>query len=204
MKWLEAFHQESNQKQGHRREQTRPNDEGQHIGWVIFFMKMILKPLKHMAQKMTNAAPIVDTLPSVTASMEMSPANATLIPAIWDLEILSPKMKVAKMIVKKALNCRIKDAIPAERPRYIPKLTMPHKPTPNRSPYSAMMDNRTSGFLTKKISGRKQNVNRSDVSKKGSKAPNPSFITEKLAPHIPVTNMPSSRSTFFMDYWFHE
>src|SRR6218665_3094010 len=36
MKWLEAFHQESNQKQGHRREQTRPNDEGQHIGWLIF------------------------------------------------------------------------------------------------------------------------------------------------------------------------
>src|SRR6218665_1798163 len=36
MKWLGAFHQESNQKQGHRREQTRPNDESQHIGWLIF------------------------------------------------------------------------------------------------------------------------------------------------------------------------
>src|SRR6218665_520117 len=170
----------------------------------LFFLTMILQLLQHRAPKMTSAPPIVDTLPSVTASMEMSPANATLLPAIWDLEILSPNMTVAKMIVKKALNCRIKGARPAERPRYIPKLTLPQKPTPNRSPYSARMDNRTSGFLTKKISGRKQNVNRSDVSKKGSKAPNPSFITEKIAPHIPVKNMPSTRSTFFMDYWFHE
>lgn len=98
----------------------------------------------------------------------------------------------------KAVNCKRREAIPAERPLTILRFTIPQRPTPNKTPYKATIGNGIVGLFTKKIKGNAQNKKRNAVNKNGSNVFSPNFMTEKFAPHIIATNNPNKKSDFFM------
>jgi hypothetical protein len=82
------------------------------------------------------------------------------------------------IIVKRALNCNNKEAIPAGRPTNIEVFATPHKQTPNTNPYKATNLSLISGFLIKKHNGTAHNMNLNAVNKNGSNSLKPISITE--------------------------